>query len=556
MPELLALTRMSIVHCRRLMLMMLAAVATGAVTALVVGPVGDDELGGKIASVMLFCTLMPAALSSIVLFDYSSEGNMNLPESGCSHWILRMPVQSWKVALVPLVLKTIWVTGLYSVFLLVVRRLGAQDEIPLISPSICLSATVIWVLVLAWRPFRRGWHRVAGLCIAVPVLYACVVAVFVTPNLKIVEWRATAMYATYVAVTLLYVSGALLAVHSVRLARTSITGVIPELGGRRQGVGLAGVDDRVRHFRSPMHTLLHHEMTQARGWVRNTFLVGVIPAIILFALFVPLTPVSVGAAFYVFFNLAAISVSRGGQFQHSTFSPHLAASPLSDAKIAWAKSVTPMVTAALVFSSVLVLFALWSVWPENRAAWIQWASLRARDVGTADPVMIGVRWSAAIVIVTGTIAAGRLAGYLWVAMAGRSWLTVVMAVMTGLMILVVIGVLCRWIMLQKDWESAEASAWWYASFVPTIVGVLLGLKGVALVATCIATINSTITSNATVVRGVAIWASLTLAIATTTAMLIPDPRASFGWCLAITALSIPISRVLVLPIALAWNRHR
>ena len=97
MPELLALTRLSLVRSRPLLLMMVGAVVIAAATAYVAGPIDQDSIGQQIALFTLFLTLMPAALSSVVLFDYSAEGNMNLPESGCSHWILRMPVKSSSV---------------------------------------------------------------------------------------------------------------------------------------------------------------------------------------------------------------------------------------------------------------------------------------------------------------------------------------------------------------------------------------------------------------------------------------------------------------------------
>ncbi len=556
MPELLALTRLAIVRSRLLLLLMVSAVAIGVATVFVAGPIGQDDLGAKIAIIALFCTMLPAALSSIVLFDYAAEGNMNLPESGCSHWVLRMPVQSWKVACVPLILKTLWVTALWLVFVFVARFLDAEDDLPLVAPSICLSATAIWVLVLAWRPFRSGWHRLAALTIVVPVLYCCIVAVFVSPHLKTVEWRPTATYATFTMAIVLYIAGVWLAVRAVALARTSITGVVPEFGKQREASWLSGGGDRERHYQSAVHTLVSHDLNESQGWVRKTLIVGVIPAIVIFSLFIPVCVPSVVIVFWVFAYLAAIAVMRAGSALNSSLPPYLAASPLSNATIAWSRFATAMLIATCVSSSILVVFAGWCCWAANRHAWLVWASQRADDVGSADPVMIGLRWSIAIVIASATFVLGRLASYFWFGMTGRQWVSVAMTVVMGLMVFVPLSIAFRWFAQQRDWESAQTSALYYAGFLPAIVTGLLVLKSLAVAAAVAVVSSRKLVSHSSMLRVIAIWAAITLLVATSLAMLIPDPRATYLWCLGLTALAVPLARVLVLPASIAWNRHR
>jgi hypothetical protein len=556
MPELLALTRLALVRSRLLLLMMMSAVVIAAATAYVAGPIGQDSTGQQIAIFTLFLTLMPAALSSVVLFDYSAEGNMNLPESGCSHWILRMPVKSWKVASVPLILKTLWVTALWVLFVFIARYLGAEDEIPFVAPSICFSATAIWVLVLAWRPFRSGWHRIVALTLTVPILYCCIVAVFVAPNLKMVQWRPSATYATLAGVIVLYGAGVWLAIRTVSLARTSVTGVIPEFGKQREAGWLSGGGDRERHYRSPVHTLISHDLIKSQGWIRKTFILGVIPAILIFSLFIPVSVPAVVLVFWVFAYLAAIAISRTGYTPDSSIPPYLAASPLSNATIAWTKFAGPMVVATIVFFFILFVFAGWGCWAENRSVWLQWSSLRARDVGSTDTLMIGLRWSVAVVIASATFALGRLASYFWIGMAGRQWLGVVMAVVMGLTVLIPIGVVIRWFLHQHDWESTKMSALYYAGFLPAIVIGLLVVKGLAVAISIAALTSRKLISQRNCLQVIAIWTVITLSVATSLAILIPDSRATFLWCLGFTALAIPLARVLALPASLAWNRHR
>jgi len=55
---------------------------------------------------------------------------------------------------------------------------------------------------------------------------------------------------------------------------------------------------------------------------------------------------------------------------------------------------------------------------------------------------------------------------------------------------------------------------------------------------------------------VALWAGIVLVTATLLAALIPDPRATWWWCISLTAIVVPLARILLAPVALAWNRHR
>lgn len=556
MSELLALTRLSLVRSRLLLSLMVAAVVIAAATAYLAGPVGRDSVAEKIVFFTFFFTLIPAALSSVLLFDYSGEGNMMLPESGCSHWLLRMPVKSWKIALVPMLLKTLWVTALWVLFVSIVRSLGAQETIPIIAPSICFSAAAIWVLVLAWRPFRSGWHRIVALLITVVILYCCVVAVFVAPSLKSVQWRPAAAQATFAVVTLLYVSGVWLAISAVNIARTSTSGIVPEFGKLGEASWLAGGGDRERHYKSPIHALVYHDLTKTHGWIQKTLIIGVIPSIIIFSLFIPVRVPTVVLIFWVFAYLAAIAVSRTGHSPDRELPPYLAASPLSNAQIAWTKFVGPMLLATCIFFSILFAFAGWGCWAENRSVWLQWSSLRAQDLGSNDVLMIGVRWSSAVVIASATVALGRLASFHWIAMTGRQWVGILMAVAMGLMILISLGVVIRWFIQQEDWESTKASALFFARYVPGILIALLVVKGLGVILSIAALRSRELATGRSIGWVIAIWTGITLSVATLLAMLIPDPRATYLWCLGPTALAIPLARVLILPLCLAWNRHR
>ena len=170
--------------------------------------------------------------------------------------------------------------------------------------------------------------------------------------------------------------------------------------------------------------------------------------------------------------------------------------------------------------------------------------------------MIGLRWSIAVVIASATFVLGRLATYFWFGMTGRQWVGVVMAVVIGMMVFVPLSIAFHWFAQQRDWESAQASALYYAGFLPAIVIGLLVLKSLAVAAAVAVVSSRKLVSHSRILRVVAIWVAITLTVATTLAILIPDPRATYLWCLGLTTLAVPLARVLVLPASLAWNRHR
>jgi hypothetical protein len=145
---------------------------------------------------------------------------------------------------------------------------------------------------------------------------------------------------------------------------------------------------------------------------------------------------------------------------------------------------------------------------------------------------------------------------MWISLAGRTWVVMLMAVVSGTVYLTPVGVALRWFMAQTDWETTRISALSYLPLVPVFTAGFLVLKGIALIASVIAVTRQRVVTHSEVIRVVAIWSVITLLVSGAIMMLVPDPRVTFLWCLAVTSLVIPLSRVIVLPLALAWNRHR
>lgn len=559
MSETVALFRIAIASNRLLLSVLLISLGLAQVAALLTMVVGPDS-GAEISLACLYFVLLPAVIASIVLFDYRDNGDMNLPESGCSHWLLRTPVRAWKIAIVPVVLRTAWVFGLWLMFAIAMSRVEFDGELPLIAPPVSLAAAAIWVLVIAWRPFRSGWRRLAALAFAVPLLYLCFAATFAAPNLNQVEWRPIAIPLSIGLAFGLYLAGVWVAIRSVALARTCTMGLIPAHGRGLSGDGSIAGNSDVRLFRGARHALIHHDWIKSWQMIRRVTLLFVAPGIVAATLLLPLHIVSLVVVLVAFAEFAVVTAWSAASAEPTTpaLAPYLAASPLRSATIAWSRMVAMLMISAAVYSMIMLVFAGWACWPENRLIWSQWAADRLADLdhSSLSATNVGIRWSIVIVFGWAAFFISRQAAYIWIPMAGRVWLTVTMTGISGLFYFTPVVIGLRWFMQQTDWETTKASALGYLQLLPIVVAGLLVLKLVAVVISIIALNRQRLANKRELVQVVSIWALITLLIATSLALLIPDPRVTLVWCLAVTALMAPLTRVNALPLAVAWDRHR
>src|SRR5690606_27057733 len=120
----------------------------GQANLLFIGLLGPQAFPADIIPLTLVCCLLPAAIFSLVMFDYGHSGNMLLAESGCSAWLLRMPIHSWKIAVVPIVLRTLWISILWLTMAISLQLFPPNDSLPRLAPCLCLSAASIWLLVI------------------------------------------------------------------------------------------------------------------------------------------------------------------------------------------------------------------------------------------------------------------------------------------------------------------------------------------------------------------------------------------------------------------------
>ena len=163
MHELHALSRLALIRHRWELRMLLATSGIGLAIAALLWLRAADRTDVEVAGLVLRVVLLPIGLAGAILFDYAQGGDLISPASGCHHWLLRQPVKSWKIAIVPVVLKTFWISASWLLFAASLRAMGVP--VPLITPCFYFSGAAFWLMVVSWKPLRSGWHRLVWLAI-------------------------------------------------------------------------------------------------------------------------------------------------------------------------------------------------------------------------------------------------------------------------------------------------------------------------------------------------------------------------------------------------------
>lgn len=553
MSETLALTRFALQKHRLSLIFIIALVAIGVLSAHALAAmegVGDQ----RFAMTALFFTMIPAAVWTFGLFAFSTDRDMLLCESGFIHWLLRLPIADWKLAMVPVALKTIWISLLWIVFALTLQSI-CEARPWLLGPAIGFSTVGIWLMVLVWRPFTNGWWRLGAFVLCGLVFYLLLVGVLVEieqGGTSFSRWiKPLVTFGTYG----MFLLGVGMSVRAVHLARTNSFGLIPEKGRTRTLAAETAGDWKVRHHRSPRVALIWHDLQKSREIFRWVAVLAVIPAMVLFTVFVPFSVGSYVGVMVVFcyfgFGASALVLDRTGNV-NIVLPPYLAASPLGTATIAWTRMFTIAAIIMTIFSFGLVIFAGWTLFPENRETWNRWAGEMAATSGVPSA---GLGIALATILGTLVVLIGRGVAHMWPSLCGRTWVHFTAIAIFFLGYMIPICVVIGWFLQQTSWEGTRESALYWLTYLPTIAVGALVIKVIG-VAISIALLRSRrLASPKAIGWMIGGWLTVTGAIALALHLLIPYPQATLPWCLAAVAVCLPLARVLVLPVSLHFGRH-
>jgi hypothetical protein len=581
MPELIALMRLSIRRYQRLLLCMIGLIVIGLFCTLTCIQWFGQEVATTVGGYAIFFSLLPSGVAAIALFDYGLDQDLSQPETGCSHWLLRQPIRSWKIASVPIALKTTWVSALWITFSLLMRSFG-QKEIPVIQPCISFSAVLIWIMVLSWRPFTKGRYLLLALFVALPTSYLVIASSFVAPFIEN-RWLAPiAVPASWIATILFFCSAVWCLLRATNLARVTPPGgnqpsetpttsipqsLAPSNASSRDSDSFTSWLIGNPHGKtSHLKIILWHDYLSLRHWTKQVYLIGVIPGTLLYGLITPFHIVSVIGLFFGVIYLAIIINSKHLIQDHadsrtSKTSNHLptylATKPIPSKIIAWGRLVVPLAMAVSTYSWILVVIGIWSLQSSNRTAWLEWSSSLALRLGNPESdFWIGIKISTAIILGVGILFFTRMMAHAWVAASGRTWVVITNSAYAITCVFLPLIVFLRWFLRQTDWETTQQSAMAMLQHLPRIIIALLTIKCFITITVIALSIKKRCINCRDVTLSLAAWISATVIFGFLFHQLIPHPVATWKNCCVVMILILPLARWLALPMTVAWNRHR
>ena len=554
----------------------------GVTMAFVTPTIFGSEIGSGIGISALVFSFGGCALLSIVLFNYDGMADLVAGESGCNRWVLGMPIQSWKIAIVPTVLRTLWLI-LLAIVLLIVLQLtgllsGSTTTPPHILRSFILGSTLVaafgvWLSGIGWRPYSNGWWRLAALGVLGLLAYGALIAVAVTADERnlhgpqdgeMLTWFKSFVPGALILLTpLFYLAGVWFSICAVRTAKTQSHGIVNEVAGAWAKDVLNSRFAKRREHKSDRHALLWFFLARSRPWLLRS-LAFMVPGLLVAILFFPVNILTLIIVFLWTVYTGAIGVTQGeghgGQKTryNSTIPPQLATSPLSTATIAWMRFATHAGTLATLMLMCMTVFVGWMIWPENRETWWQWATECAAAVNAPDQVFaVGLRWSIVIVVGVNAMVLFRWVGFLWVGYSGRDLWTISQVAVSGAIAVTVVGILTKWFITHAtDWDTVRESAHYWLQYLPHLLGALLTIKLLCAIAATAWIIRWDLVTDGGIVKVLLLWLLVAGGLGLGLWALIPDTRATLPLCLALTVLAVPLARVMVLPAMLQLNRVR
>ncbi len=517
-----------------------------------------DVFGG-----IAYMVFLAAMLWGLFALDCSQVGALELPESGYSPWLMRTPISNAKLALVPLLAKSAWVIGLWCVFVLNLRVLDVG--VGVVGPAAYLAGFGMTISAIAWRPFRNGLLRMIVIS-AASMIWFVIFGVIMdqTSNhpgeLRFVPWLNA-------AAVLFYLVAFVIAYRTIPMARVHRLGIAPPnrsaLSNKLQAL-IGSNDDApspVIIHDGPIAALRWHDLQRCQlSRTIVTLLCQILFGLVVLVFDLPtelIIPVVVMLCVCACFSAASTLLEPTTHQSLPTLPPYLATIPLSSTTFAYSRLRTLLFTYLPQVAIAMLLFAVAMTRQSNRDDWYRWVEqLKTYDTMIGSAASVGLRMSLAIALAFLLLAAGRMVSAVWVGMSGRSSMAIATSVVAVILFCLVPIIGLNWFYRFNEWAEVTQSLNHWLTFVPWFVGALLAAKSLAVIGV-LSWAKQTQAVQASVMQNVlATWLGIVIGAAIILHQLVPDIRCTFAMSLAYTALVTPLARLLVLPIAVHFNRHR
>jgi len=478
----------------------------------------------------------------LALFTFGLSGDLAARQSMFPARMFTLPLSTTALAWWPMLYGTAAMVALWTASrLLVVWPSGFH--IPYVWPAVLAAALLAWTQALTWMPYGIGGVRVVA---AMVVLGTIDTVVLLALHFGARETTVIAIVAPVIPVAWL------VARYAVGRARL---GVVPDwrsafawAGSRRTASRLdfASADHAQAWFEWRRHgktlpamvaILLPFELLlllAARNapWLVVTILLGVF-----------VTPPSM-AAFVAATMRKSDSSARDPRNPYG-LTPFIATRPITSPALVRAKLVmtvwSTLATWTLVLAAVPAGVALTGTWPTL----VERFHRTVEVMGTARAMVFVALVVAAFMASTWR----QLVQSQYVGLAGRDWI-VKASVVGTLAFLSVLGPAIDWVLRT----GSVRTVLWNAA--PLILAALASAKVAAGAWVGLRLFESRLLRDRTLVIGAACWCATVLLVAAVLRWWFATDLVPAQLLVLLAILGVPLARVSVAPLAVAWNRHR
>ncbi|MCI0705252.1 MAG: hypothetical protein L0241_29690 [Planctomycetia bacterium] len=482
----------------------------------------------------------------IGVFAYGFDGRLESAESGFPARLFLLPVRTWVLVGWPMLQGVIVAVLLWLGWSYFVLR-PSGIETPLWW-SVMLAAVVAVSQAIVWLPFGLPWLR---LLVAIPVLTALVRApaflALAGERFTLPETQNSVLSAFAAALIPL---AFLVAWAGVSRARR---GDNPDWLQAWRSVRLVARPQRdARPFSSAMWAQIWYEW-RVRGFGFVVIVVFILAVLIALGALLERDP-SKQTNFGVMLLLSpmllapfwsAFAGTAGVTDRSARLSAFAATRPLSNSALVVAKFRAMGLTAIAAGVIVLVVFPAWMVYTGGyRELGPVWDGVVAK-YGTARAVGFCILFVVSVVVLPWRM----LVVGMWAGLTGRAWVPVIYPLVVGILGLQLVH---EWI----TWNADPARRERILDVLPWAAGCAVVLKFlVSWWALAALVLRGELGTN-TIMKLLGAWILIAASLFIVLVWLIPSELVPlYGLALGVV-LFVPLARLAVAPLALAWNRHR
>lgn len=482
----------------------------------------------------------------VVMFGMCKNGNALASVGSYDPWLLRLPIPSWKLAVIPALLITASVTALW-VMLAVPIRIWSGEQVPIFSQILSMSSLAIFLYAFVWKPPRYPWLQVVVAIAASP--FAFLVAF---GSIGVAGNAPEMMPLVLVGSTIGYVASIAFAIYSVRLARVSSYQQSSKLKAVSPSQSLCEVPP-IRH-QSRVAALAWYDARRFR--VQRVCLFAGLALVTIFCASV--LPLTGGTAIFglVFAGVmcwacTSTFVEPSVYGVNSSLPSYLIASPLSSREIAYGRLKSISVAFVLLFFLMSLSLLCSLLWKSNLVTVERWWASISDSLSASAPIRIILFAYLATLGVT----LGLLLRMTCVQLYGRqsvaAWVTgsIVFALAAPFIVVLV------WFLKQTNWEEVTLVATSWLNWSYNLIYVALATK-LCVDLFIIWRTEKRLVSQREITQFTVGWSVLVMGAAVTAWMLWPAASFTLTTAFMVAAVVIPLSPVLLAPRAVDANRHR